>query len=525
MKKITQTKALALAASMLLTVSAAEAKLVKPSTYTPNVVVSKVFYAGAKDANNKNYMNSKYVELFNISSDTLNLEGMYIALVEAESNANAWTAQLLAEQHPDSIALKQVFRLPAGAKLDPYASLLIANSAIDHSPNGENFPNLSGADYEAKDAQGKVTNNEAVPALEVAYSAYPTISYMNLVQGGPCGVVLLTEDTKVSELPLVYSPGKTKGNQFMLAPKSKVIDGVEIVKMTEEDIVRLNATGVDTGYVAITSKTGYTGEVVYRKTAYVVGGTKTVLYDTNNSSLDFAVSTTLQPREYDATPAGLTAQDITIPASGFLAVNIDKPFFGPKDMVLCYVNASNNAQTTDLRYNEFRGDSTLLMKGDWIAIAKPGTYQLQLSASQGVMRSRSSSQAWSTDDSKTLTGSQASRRIYKFSNAEGKVGFQRVPATAEGKYNVADFSDGNRLYIMLTDAIGARIYEACGAASWDALDFIPWHGATPDDAATAITQIVNSKSVNSKYYDLQGRLVVKPSKGIYVKDGKKIIIK
>ncbi|MBQ7987757.1 MAG: hypothetical protein IJ253_04510 [Bacteroidaceae bacterium] len=42
---------------------------------------------------------------------------------------------------------------------------------------------------------------------------------------------------------------------------------------------------------------------------------------------------------------------------------------------------------------------------------------------------------------------------------------------------------------------------------------------------TGIREIVNSKSSNSKYYDLQGRRVAKPSKGLFVKDGKKVVIK
>ena len=39
-------------------------------------------------------------------------------------------------------------------------------------------------------------------------------------------------------------------------------------------------------------------------------------------------------------------------------------------------------------------------------------------------------------------------------------------------------------------------------------------------------QIVNSKSENRKYYDLQGRRVNgKPARGIYIREGKKIMIK
>ena len=39
-------------------------------------------------------------------------------------------------------------------------------------------------------------------------------------------------------------------------------------------------------------------------------------------------------------------------------------------------------------------------------------------------------------------------------------------------------------------------------------------------------QIVNSQSVNSKWYDLSGRqLSTPPAKGIYIRDGKKVVVK
>ena len=44
-----------------------------------------------------------------------------------------------------------------------------------------------------------------------------------------------------------------------------------------------------------------------------------------------------------------------------------------------------------------------------------------------------------------------------------------------------------------------------------------------NNESSGISVIANSKSVNSKYYDLQGRSVAKPGKGLYIKNGKKVI--
>lgn len=520
----------AAAAAFMLAAGNAQAKLVKPNTYTGSVVVSKVFYAGAKDNGNKNYLNSKYLELYNNSTDTLDVSGMLIGLVESDSKANAWTADRMAEAHKDSIALKQVFRLPEGTKMDPRTTLLIANSAIDHTTFGEGFPNLSQADFEAKDTTGKTPNNTEVPALELVYTAYANISYMNLVQSGPCAIVLLTADTPMGDdQPTTYAYGKDKGNAYRLVPRSKVIDGVDIVKMGEEDIKRL-ADNVDAGYASITAKSGWTGETVYRKTAYTPGG-QTVLFDTDNSSTDFQTANNVQPRQYDNTASGLTELTINIPESGFLAINVDKPFFAKGNILFAYVSASNNASTTDLRYNEFRGDSTLLMKGDWIAVGTPGQHTLFLSDSQGILKTRSTSQAWTDDPQKELTGGQKTRRIYKFVNKKEHVGFERDENYADVKWNKADFGPDEHLYITLTDAIGARIYEACGAESYDALSFIPWHGTMPDNIANGITNVqrssfnVQCSSFNVQYYDLQGRRTAHPTKGLYILNGRKIVFK
>ncbi len=46
-----------------------------------------------------------------------------------------------------------------------------------------------------------------------------------------------------------------------------------------------------------------------------------------------------------------------------------------------------------------------------------------------------------------------------------------------------------------------------------------------ENETTGISEIVNSESSNSKWFDLQGRRVSKPGKGLFVKDGKKVIIK
>ena len=45
------------------------------------------------------------------------------------------------------------------------------------------------------------------------------------------------------------------------------------------------------------------------------------------------------------------------------------------------------------------------------------------------------------------------------------------------------------------------------------------------DIVTGIAETVNSKSLNSKWYNLAGQRVAKPQGGIYIQNGKKVIVK
>ena len=271
-----------------------------------DIIIGKIYYAGSKDLNNRNYMAGKYLELYNQSDDSVDVSGLYIGLVEGEST-QAYTLDNLHEVYADSVVLlKQVFRIPADAGhwVKPGGTVLIVNSAIDHTPNDTLENNLTNADFEAKDATGRTQNNPATPALELIYTMYPSISQMNLVQSGPCAVVIFRTDEDVTAWPLTYSYGKTAGSQWKLCPKRHIVDGVECLRLTNKtpaiDVgTKRLYDDIDAGYTNINAISGWNGEVVYRRTAKLADDEHPILTDTNNSSNDFQASTTIKPREYD----------------------------------------------------------------------------------------------------------------------------------------------------------------------------------------------------------------------------------
>ena len=47
----------------------------------------------------------------------------------------------------------------------------------------------------------------------------------------------------------------------------------------------------------------------------------------------------------------------------------------------------------------------------------------------------------------------------------------------------------------------------------------------PDQVASGIREVQSEGAKNGKWHDLQGRQILQPGKGIYIRDGKKIVIK
>ena len=272
-----------------------------------SLVIGKIYFAGCKDDVNKNYLACQYIELFNQSDKDIDVSGLYIGLIESNSTPAYTLDQLKSEFNDSVVMLKQVFRIPesSGLKVAPGGTVLIANSAIDHRQSASAAPDLLTADFDVNDTRSKnaYINNPDIPDLELVYTFSASLSYMNLLQSGPTGMVIFRTNEDVSQWPLVYNYGKTKGNMQMAAPKRYIIDAVEVLKNSAKgiDIATKHLTNdLDAGYTNIEAVSGYTGEVVYRKTSSRRGadGHK-ILQDTNNSLEDFKVSTTIGVREYD----------------------------------------------------------------------------------------------------------------------------------------------------------------------------------------------------------------------------------
>ena len=271
-----------------------------------SVLIGKVYYQGNKDDNNKNYVYAKYIELYNNSNEEYDVAGLYIAILESSSPTSHYPLQYLT----DTIVAKQVFQIPANEpfKVAPGGTVLIANSAVDHTTKGSsNDPNLLDADFEAKDKNSTRPheNNPDVPELTQLFS-FTNITYMNLIQSGPCGIAIFETIEDVTDdwvkNNLTYAYGTQKGTQYMKIPTRFIIDAVDILKYNGETGVDVNTKRLfdylDAGYAFTEAKSGYDGRLVRRKVASTTADGRKILQDTNNSANDFESTDQLTPRVY-----------------------------------------------------------------------------------------------------------------------------------------------------------------------------------------------------------------------------------
>ena len=488
MKIFNKIKMLALVAGMMMTSNANAQEVKKPDS--GSILISKVYYAGGK-VNGSNYQLDLYVELYNNTADIVDVSGMYLGLLESDAAASAYTAEAVeADESLSSFkgkaVLKQIFQLPGSTgapfTLEPGKSILVCSSAIAHDGGKD----LSGAEVEVKTTNSKYAHSETAQEAKLIYTYAATVDFMNLNPAGPASMVLLKNNAsaiKAADEDLVFARGKDKGSKYALANLYYCVDAVDILannktKGIDATTKRFSTTGTyDTGYTSTTTGGTYVGETLYRKTAFITKDGRKVLYDTNNSSVDFQCSATVLPREYDEEVQGMTEVEITIPETGYLVFRPEKNVCAGDDVTFSYL--TGNKKNSDLTYNEFKGSEELLAASNFIVVGRPGTHKVLYSEAQPTKKIPTNMLTWSEEDSKELTGSQATRSIYKWVNTAEKVGLQRVPATAEGKYNYATFSGEDRLYITLTADMVNAFYAANGADSAENFEFIVWHGSQP----------------------------------------------
>ena len=152
---------------------------------------------------------------------------------------------------------------------------------------------------------------------------------------------------------------------------------------------------------------------------------------------------------------------------------------------------------TDLRWKPGTGMGSKSTR--WMTITVPAAGTLQVYARN----------ANGTNTDRTLTLTQNSTAIYG-----------PTPVKDEDKFDLANDNAKNCFPIIKATVVAGEITVATsGSINFYGFKFIP-------EGATAIDGVKASEAAgDGKWYTLSGQEVSAPTKGIYIKDGKKVVVK
>ena len=212
--------------------------------------------------------------------------------------------------------------------------------------------------------------------------------------------------------------------------------------------------------------------------------------------------------------------------NGLRGYHIASSYVIPADVIAVKVGAGYSASKgAYVNYTDFDGNSATIITPKNSALvlkAAPGVHDFVLSAAlneQTISNGNSMSPGTQVGFN---TGTTKNRACFRFVSDAIKPGFQR---NSDENYTVT-LEAKDEVFLM----VNTQETNFWGNYAWenDAKDWITWNGGQYID--TGVSPIANRtgyelgasmKSSNSTYFDLQGRRVIKPTKGIYVKNNKK----
>jgi|GEM_PF-985287 len=283
----------------------ASASLTLKAGVVSSLVIGKFYSNGVKDDNDKSYRYDFYFTVYNNSDTDVDLNNKYVGIAEQYST-NPFSADI-----ENNMYMQYVTPL-GGGMLAAGESRVFCLQATDHTVSASSSVDLTVADYEIRATPSTIADKSApesntVPNLELSYTAFSAINYLNLsafAKGGLNIVIFSSED--VDGLPnIVADETKTSKQYFKQVPTSLILDGVCFTKYKITDgsfdteyAAKYKRTPdfIDT-YTYLKENASYLGIAFTRVVKETIEG-RIVLKDTNNSSVDFAETTNLVPTDF-----------------------------------------------------------------------------------------------------------------------------------------------------------------------------------------------------------------------------------
>lgn len=207
--------------------------------------------------------------------------------------------------------------------------------------------------------------------------------------------------------------------------------------------------------------------------------------------------------------------------NGLRGYHIGSSYIIPFDVIATKVSASFNTNNgAKVTYTDFDGASatTVTPKNSALVLkATPGNHDFVLSAALFDQTISNGNSLTAGTQAGVNTGTSRDRACFRFVSDATKPGFQR---NSDENYTVT--LDAKDEVFLLVSTQASKFWDNY---AWESAtkDWISWNGG--QYVGTGISKIEAGELLNSTYIDLQGRRVIKPRKGMYVKDNKKVLIK
>lgn len=208
--------------------------------------------------------------------------------------------------------------------------------------------------------------------------------------------------------------------------------------------------------------------------------------------------------------------------NGYRGYHIPACYIIPKEVVAVKVSAgysNNNGAYVNCGNNFIGADETIITPKNaaLVLIAKNGSHDFVLTAglNEQKISNGNAMNGGTTAGVNTITTKD--RWHYRFVATATKVGFER------NCDNATDVELASKDEIFLS--VSSKDNNFGGKYNFETPDkkWISWNGSSIVDFPSGIVTVDSSDTMANKYFDMQGRRVNTPSKGIYINNGKKVI--
>ncbi|MEC3879695.1 DUF4876 domain-containing protein [Parapedobacter sp. 10938] len=254
-------------------------------------VLSEIYFTGSQTPEGKTYNGDKYFVVYNNSDVVLYADG----LVFAESDFLTTTKR---EYTPDVMASAftsaTIVMIPGDGDdypVQPGASVVVANNAIDHREFNANSIDLSGADFEVELLSAlNVDNPQVTDLVNVApYLTMHNRGFKSYVLAKFEGDVEAFQAQQAYEYEYDRGGGSMRTVASYKIPNEWIVDAVNLSVESEFEWI-VTDPSLDMGWTycgKVNSDDNRYGKSVRRKVASTTADGRQVLQDTNNSTEDF----------------------------------------------------------------------------------------------------------------------------------------------------------------------------------------------------------------------------------------------